>query len=78
VLVSSFSTTGRDAYWWVAKAKGFYEEVGLDVEVVPGSGTGNNIVATADRPVSDRCGVATALGVRQAPRVSQPTPLPLD
>ncbi|SDM07414.1 ABC transporter substrate-binding protein [Nonomuraea jiangxiensis] len=41
--LTSFGNFGRDAYAWVAKDKGFFREVGLDVDIKPGSGTGDNI-----------------------------------
>lgn len=37
--LTSFSTFGRDAYAYVAKEMGFFEEAGLDVNINPGSGT---------------------------------------
>ncbi|TMR20803.1 ABC transporter substrate-binding protein [Nonomuraea turkmeniaca] len=41
--LTSFGNFGRDAYAWVAKDKGFFREVGLDVDIKPGGGTGDNI-----------------------------------
>jgi NitT/TauT family transport system substrate-binding protein len=41
--LTSFGNFGRDAYAWVAKDKGFFREAGLDVDIKPGSGTGDNI-----------------------------------
>lgn len=46
-VLSSFGTFGRDAYLWVAKAKGFYDEAGITVDIQPGAGTGSNISAMA-------------------------------
>lgn len=46
-MLSSFGTFGRDAYLWVAKAKGFYDEAGITVDIQPGAGTGSNISAMA-------------------------------
>lgn len=39
--LTSFGQFGRDAYAHVAKEKGFFEEVGLDVTIEPGIGTDN-------------------------------------
>ncbi|GAA3646078.1 ABC transporter substrate-binding protein [Nonomuraea antimicrobica] len=41
--LTSFGNFGRDAYAWVAKEKGFFREAGLDVDIKPGGGTGDNI-----------------------------------
>jgi NitT/TauT family transport system substrate-binding protein len=41
--LTSFGTFGRDAYAYVAKEKGFFEEAGIDVEIKPGAGTGENL-----------------------------------
>jgi ABC-type nitrate/sulfonate/bicarbonate transport system substrate-binding protein len=43
--LTSFGNFGRDAYAWVAKDKGFFEEAGFDVEIKPGQGTGGVIPA---------------------------------
>ncbi len=45
--LTSFGTFGRDAYAYVAKDKGFFEEAGLDVDVKPGAGTGENLKSIA-------------------------------
>ncbi|WP_330276877.1 ABC transporter substrate-binding protein [Lentzea sp. NBC_00516] len=37
--LTSFGTFGRDAYVYVAKEKGFFEEAGLDVTITPGTGS---------------------------------------
>ena len=37
--LTSFSTFGRDAYVYVAEELGYFDEVGLDVTINPGSGT---------------------------------------
>lgn len=37
--LTSFSTFGRDAYVYVAEEMGFFDEVGIDVTISPGSGT---------------------------------------
>ncbi|MEO3867349.1 ABC transporter substrate-binding protein [Nonomuraea sp. B12E4] len=41
--LTSFGNFGRDSYAWVAKDKGFFREAGLDVDIKPGGGTGDNI-----------------------------------
>lgn len=43
--LTSFGSFGRDAYAWVAKDKGFFEEAGFDVRIRPGQGTGGVIPA---------------------------------
>ncbi|WP_097322368.1 ABC transporter substrate-binding protein [Paractinoplanes atraurantiacus] len=43
--LTSFNTFGRDAYAYVALEKGYFKDAGFDVEIKPGSGTGNNIKA---------------------------------
>ncbi|HEX6968763.1 MAG TPA: ABC transporter substrate-binding protein [Micromonosporaceae bacterium] len=47
VYLTSFGNFGRDAYAWVAHAKGFFRQRGIQVEIRPGTGTdGVNHVAT--------------------------------
>lgn len=41
--LTSFGNFGRDAYAYVAKEKGFFEEAGFDVEILPGQGT-NDVI----------------------------------
>lgn len=41
--LTSFGTFGRDAYAYVAKEKGFFDEVGINVDIKPGAGTGENL-----------------------------------
>jgi NitT/TauT family transport system substrate-binding protein len=41
--LTGFGTFGREAYAWVAKEKGYFAEAGLDVDIKPGSGTGENL-----------------------------------
>jgi len=41
--LTSFGTFGRDSYVYLAKDKGFFDEAGIDVEIKPGSGTGDNL-----------------------------------
>lgn len=43
--LTSFGNFGRDAYAWVAKDKGYFEEAGFDVQIRPGQGTGGVIPA---------------------------------
>lgn len=43
--LTSFGNFGRDAYAWVAKDKGYFEEAGFDVDIKPGQGTGGIIPA---------------------------------
>ncbi|MDO0936050.1 ABC transporter substrate-binding protein [Streptomyces sp. DG2A-72] len=43
--LTSFGNFGRDAYAWVAKDKGYFEEAGFDVQIKPGQGTGGVIPA---------------------------------
>ncbi|MEU8813730.1 ABC transporter substrate-binding protein [Actinoplanes sp. NPDC048796] len=43
--LTSFNTFGRDAYAYVALEKGYFKDAGFDVDIKPGSGTGNNIKA---------------------------------
>ncbi|MGK5678416.1 ABC transporter substrate-binding protein [Actinoplanes sp. URMC 104] len=41
--LTSFGTFGRDSYAYVALEKGYFKDAGFDVEVKPGSGSGENI-----------------------------------
>lgn len=41
--LTSFGTLGRDAYAYVAQEKGFFEKRGLEVNIQPGSGSGENL-----------------------------------
>ena len=41
--LTSFGTFGRDAYAYVAKEKGYFKDAGFDVDIKPGSGSGENI-----------------------------------
>ncbi|MEV7791947.1 ABC transporter substrate-binding protein [Streptomyces sp. NPDC087512] len=43
--LTSFGNFGRDAYVWVAKDKGYFEEAGFEVDIKPGQGTGSVIPA---------------------------------
>jgi NitT/TauT family transport system substrate-binding protein len=41
--LTSFGVFGRDAYAYVALEKGYFKDAGFEVEVKPGSGSGENI-----------------------------------
>lgn len=41
--LTSFGNFGRDSYVWVAKDKGFFKEVGIDVEIQAGKGSAANM-----------------------------------
>src|SRR5262245_40601604 len=41
--VTAFGTFGREAYAWVAKDKGYFAEVGIEVTIVPGSAGETNL-----------------------------------
>lgn len=41
--LTSFGTFGRDSYAYVAKEKGYFRDAGFDVDIKPGSGSGENI-----------------------------------
>jgi NitT/TauT family transport system substrate-binding protein len=43
--VTAFGAFGRDAFAWVAQENGYFAEVGLEVDVQPGAGTGPNLQA---------------------------------
>ncbi|GAB7048674.1 ABC transporter substrate-binding protein [Catenuloplanes indicus JCM 9534] len=43
--LTAFNTFGREGYAYVAKEKGFFEEVGLDVDIQVGTGSGENMAA---------------------------------
>lgn len=43
VYVDSVGGAGRDGYAYVARRDGFFEQEGLEVEIQPGSGTGENL-----------------------------------
>lgn len=63
--LTSFGNFGRDAYAWVAKEKGFFEEAGFDVEIKPGQGTNNVISLLADQAhfgVVDMTGALLLMG----------------
>lgn len=68
--LTSFGNFGRDAYGWVAKDKGFFAEVGIEVDIKPGQGTGGNITqivtGKADFTPIDLTGGLLQLGNGQA------------
>ncbi|GAA4203732.1 hypothetical protein GCM10022220_13280 [Actinocatenispora rupis] len=41
--LTSFGALGREGYAYVALAKGYFDQAGLDVTIKPGTGTGNNL-----------------------------------
>ena len=41
--VTGFGAVGRDAFAWVAKEKGYFKEVGLDVDIQKGAGNTQNL-----------------------------------
>lgn len=43
--LTAAGTTGRDAYAYVAKEKGYFADAGFDVDIRAGSGTGGNLKA---------------------------------
>ncbi|MDX3850261.1 ABC transporter substrate-binding protein [Streptomyces sp. AK02-01A] len=68
--LTSFGNFGRDAYAWVAKDKGFFEEAGFDVEIKPGQGTGGAIAAVVSGQAhfapTDLTGALLQMGSGQA------------
>lgn len=44
---TAFGATGRDAFAWVAKEKGYFKEAGLDVNIQLGAAVGENLKALA-------------------------------
>lgn len=69
--LTSFNTFGRDAYAYVAAEKGFFEEEGLEVEIRPGSGSGEvmKLIAggQADYGVADFSAYAVAKANEKLP-----------
>lgn len=66
VYITAFSTFGREAYAWVAQEKGYFEEANINVEIQPGTGTGDNIALVAsgqaDFAVGDFTGITLLMG----------------
>jgi NitT/TauT family transport system substrate-binding protein len=62
-LSLDFIVLGRFAPWYVAQAKGYYKEAGLDVKIVPSQGTAQSVQALeagiAQFALSDLAGQAT-------------------
>ncbi|MEU3641856.1 ABC transporter substrate-binding protein [Lentzea sp. NPDC034063] len=69
--LTSFGTFGRDAYVYVAKEKGFFEEAGLDVTITPGTGSVDvlKLVAAgrADFGVADFTATAITMAKEKMP-----------
>ena len=69
--LTSFGTFGRDAYAYVALEKGYFDEVGLDVTIRPGTGTVDvmKLIASgqADYGVGDLAAVITTLANASMP-----------
>lgn len=47
VYLTGFGVFGREAYAWVAQAKGYFDEVGLDVSIQPGAAGSKNLALVA-------------------------------
>jgi NitT/TauT family transport system substrate-binding protein len=45
--LSAFGLAGRDSFAWVAQQKGYYKDAGIQVNIQPGSATGENLKAIA-------------------------------
>jgi NitT/TauT family transport system substrate-binding protein len=43
VYLTSFGNFGRDSYVYTAQEKGYFKDAGFDVDIKPGSGSGENI-----------------------------------
>ncbi|MBE1491877.1 ABC transporter substrate-binding protein [Plantactinospora soyae] len=43
--ITAFGAVGRDAFAWVAKEKGYFAEVGIEVDIKKGAGNGPNLTA---------------------------------
>lgn len=69
--LTSFGTFGRDAYAYVAKEKGFFEQAGLDVTITPGTGSVDvlKLVAAgrADFGVADFTATAITMAKEKLP-----------
>ncbi|MEU5566517.1 ABC transporter substrate-binding protein [Micromonospora musae] len=43
--ITAFGAVGRDAFAWVAKEKGYFAEVGVEVDIKEGAGNQQNLIA---------------------------------
>jgi NitT/TauT family transport system substrate-binding protein len=66
VYITAFGTFGREAYAWVALEQGYFEEANINVEIQPGTGTGDNVALVASGQaqfaVGDLTGVTLLMG----------------
>lgn len=66
VYITAFGVLGREAYAWVAQEKGYFEEADINVEILPGTGTGDNVALVAsgqaDFATGDFSGVTLLMG----------------
>lgn len=66
VYITAFGTFGREAYAWVALENGYFEEANINVEIQPGTGTGDNIALVASGQaqfaIGDLTGVTLLMG----------------
>jgi NitT/TauT family transport system substrate-binding protein len=66
VYVTAFGTFGREAYAWVALEKGYFADANINVQIQPGTGTGDNIALVASGQAQfatgDLTGVTLLLG----------------
>jgi len=64
--LTGFGLLGQDAYVFVAREKGFFRDVGLEVDIKPGAGTGENLklllAGKADFATIDLTGAIIAYG----------------
>jgi NitT/TauT family transport system substrate-binding protein len=66
VYITAFGQFGREAYAWVALEQGYFEEANINVEIQPGTGTGDNVALVASGQaqfaVGDLTGVTLLMG----------------
>jgi NitT/TauT family transport system substrate-binding protein len=66
VYITAFGTFGREAYAWVALEQGYFEDANINVEIQPGTGTGDNVALVASGQAQfatgDLTGVTLLLG----------------
>ncbi len=64
--LTGFGLLGQEAYMFVARDKGYFRDVGLDVDIQPGAGTGENLklllAGKADVAAVDLTGALIAYG----------------